>query len=98
VSMGRNHNWTAADDALLGKLPDTEVARRLGITKLSVLKRRTKLGIAAAKLRAPVKRLLRGAMRVSLPKALAEKPIRDLTADEYLAAAQRISQLQRRSK
>ena len=28
--MGRNHNWTAADDALLGKLPDTEVARRLG--------------------------------------------------------------------
>jgi hypothetical protein len=62
------------------------------ITKLSVLKRRTKLGIAAAKLRAPVKRLLGGAMRVSLPKALAEKPIRDLTADEYLAAAQRISQ------
>jgi len=96
--MGRNHNWIAADDALLGKLPDPEVARRLGITKLRVLKRRKKLGISAAKLRAPVKPVLRCAMRAPLPKDLAEKPVRDLTADEYLAAAQRISQFQRRTE
>jgi hypothetical protein len=26
------HNWTAAENALLGKLPDPEVARRIGLT------------------------------------------------------------------
>lgn len=37
--------WTAADDALLGTATDAEVAKRIGITMLSVFKRRQKLGI-----------------------------------------------------
>jgi len=91
--MGANRKWAAAEDALLGKLPDPEVARRLGIGKLSVLKRRKKLGIPAAKLRRPIKPMFRGGMRVRLPKALIEKPIGDLTANEFLAAAREISRL-----
>jgi len=47
--MGRNHNWIAADDALLGTLPDPAVARRIGLTPLSIFRRRTKLGIPAYK-------------------------------------------------
>jgi hypothetical protein len=46
---GVNHNWTAAENALLGKLPDPDVARRIGLTPLSIFRRRTKLGIPAYK-------------------------------------------------
>src|SRR5580765_6346580 len=46
---GVNRKWTAAEDAQLGKLPDPEVARRIGLTPLSIFRRRTKLGIPAYK-------------------------------------------------
>ncbi len=46
---GVNHNWTAAEDALLGKMSDGEAARRIGLTPLSIFRRRTKLGIPAYK-------------------------------------------------
>jgi hypothetical protein len=36
-ASGVNHNWTAAEDALLGTIPDGEIARRIGLTPLSVL-------------------------------------------------------------
>lgn len=40
-----NFRWTKATDALLGTATDAEIARRIGVTILSVLKRRRKLGI-----------------------------------------------------
>ena len=46
---GVNHNWTAAEDALLGKMLDGEAARRIGLTPLSIYLRRKKLGIPAYK-------------------------------------------------
>ena len=46
---GINHKWTAAENALLGKMPDSEAARRIGLTPLSIFRRRTKLGIPAYK-------------------------------------------------
>jgi hypothetical protein len=93
--MGTNRKLTAAEDALLGKLSDKEIARGLGIGKLSVFKRRKKLGISATKVRAAVRPTLRGGMKNALPKRLGERPIGELTADEYLAAAQQISELRR---
>ena len=42
---GLNHKWTAAEDALLGKMIDREVARRISLKPLSMLNRRKKLGI-----------------------------------------------------
>lgn len=99
--MGRkgiNRLWTAAEDALLGKLPDPDVAARLGITKLAVLKRRQRLGIAACKKPVPVPRMMRGAMLEPLPKRLGKTPIKDLTADEYLAAAREISRLRKTNR
>lgn len=50
--MGRsgiNHKWTAKENGLLGKASDGEVARRIGLTPLSIFRRRTKLGIPAYK-------------------------------------------------
>src|SRR5262245_47396880 len=41
--------WTAADVALLGKLPDDEVARRVGRAVEGVRVKRSKLGIPAAR-------------------------------------------------
>jgi len=46
---GVNHNWTAAEDALLGTMADREAARRIDVTTLSVFKRRKKLHIRAVK-------------------------------------------------
>jgi hypothetical protein len=39
------HRWTAEGVALLGTLPDREVARRLGRSLSSVTQKRCKLGI-----------------------------------------------------
>jgi hypothetical protein len=84
--MAAKRNWTVAEDALLGTLPDTEVARRLGITKLSASNRRKKLRIPAAKT----------ALRPSPnPDVLDGRRIRDLTADEYLQAAQLMRRMKR---
>ena len=40
-------SWTPAEDALLGKLPDAEVARRTGRTLLAVRMHRYLKGIPA---------------------------------------------------
>jgi len=40
--------WTEAQVALLGTLPDAEVARRIGRTELAVCLKRCKLGIETA--------------------------------------------------
>jgi len=37
--------WTTADDALLGTIPDGSIAEQLGVSRLSVWQRRTKLQI-----------------------------------------------------
>ncbi len=37
--------WTAAQSALLGKMPDKEAARRIGVTTNAVFSKRTALGI-----------------------------------------------------
>jgi hypothetical protein len=56
---GLNRAWTAAEDALLGKLSEPEIAPRLHTTRVTVLKRRKKLGIAPCKVR-KAKRMLKG--------------------------------------
>ena len=58
-SSGVNHNWTAADDALLGKMPDGQVAQRIGVTPLSVFNRRKRLRIPAINRDAPPPAFLR---------------------------------------
>ena len=44
---GSAYYWTAAEDRLLGKQPDAEVARLVGRTQLSVRKKRHKLELLA---------------------------------------------------
>jgi hypothetical protein len=39
--------WTAAEDRMLGTMPDSELAVKLGCTSMMVLYRRRKLGVAA---------------------------------------------------
>jgi DNA-binding Lrp family transcriptional regulator len=58
-------------------LPDTEVARRIGTTKLSVFNRRKKLGILAA---------LKRVQSIVSPDILGGRRIAEMTADEFLAA------------
>ncbi len=43
--QAQRRGWSAAEDALLGRLRDVEVARKLGRTVVSVQVRRFKLGI-----------------------------------------------------
>jgi hypothetical protein len=40
--------WAARDLAELGKIPDAELAQRVGCSRISVLKLRQRLGIAAS--------------------------------------------------
>src|SRR5262249_20618366 len=49
VPGGGRKLWTAADVALLGKLPDDQVARRVGRTVEGVRVKRAKLGIPTAR-------------------------------------------------
>jgi hypothetical protein len=44
----KHHQWKPADDKLLGERPDAQVAMLLGISKLAVHHRRSRLGIAPA--------------------------------------------------
>jgi hypothetical protein len=75
---GVDHNWTAAEDALLGTMIDREVARRIGLTPLSVLNRRKKLGISAAR-----------PTRPSRPPKIKSKPIGKMKPRDYVKAANR---------
>jgi len=102
---GVNHRWTKALDALLGTMPDHKVAQRIGVTPLSVFKRRKKLGIravnrakpppplakaSARKPRSRIKRPRARSLEVPLSQLLNGRRIRDLSADEYLAVARLI--------
>src|SRR5262245_14802199 len=51
--MSANRKWTAAEDALLGKLSDSEVARRIGVTPLSIFNRCKRLRVPAFMKRVP---------------------------------------------
>jgi hypothetical protein len=44
----REHGWTAAEPALLGTVPDEDVAARIGRPVNAVRIKRTRLGIATA--------------------------------------------------
>lgn len=90
--MGRSRKWTAAEDALLGKLPDAEIARRICTGTHNVVNRRKKLGIPPAKRQLPI---APKPLRAPLADIMDGKRIKDLTADEYLAAAQMISRRKR---
>ena len=48
--------WTPEDEALLGKMPDRDVAERIGAAWLTVKKRREKLGIPAHESQKPRER------------------------------------------
>jgi hypothetical protein len=111
MKVGINRNWTAAEDALLGTASDRNVARQIGVTELSVFNRRKRLGIPAFTKSVPPppfpvpipcvrkprpKYFPRGKKQsITLPKAIDGKPIRDMTPDEYLAAAQLINRIKR---
>lgn len=41
------HKWTKRSDRLLGRMPDSEVAKRLGVSREAPRRRRIKLGIPA---------------------------------------------------
>ena len=41
----RSNGWTAAQDALLGTLPDEQLALRIGRTLMAVAARRRQLGV-----------------------------------------------------
>ena len=52
----QRHHWTPADDKLLHERPDAQVAMLLGISRMAVLHRRSRLGIlrpGAEKYRSP---------------------------------------------
>lgn len=86
---GANHHWTAADDALLGTISDKEAARRIGLTPLSILRRRRKLGIAVYKPIPPKAREIQPIKRTN-PSPNGEKRIADMEAGEYAKVANRM--------
>jgi hypothetical protein len=79
MGTGVNHNWTAGEDALLGTMIDREVARRIGLTPLSISNRRKKLGIPPARPTRPARP----------GKIMGKKPIGKMTAKDYVKAANR---------
>ena len=46
--VGKAREWTLAEERLLGKAPDRQLAQRLGRTMFSIQNKRLKLGIPAA--------------------------------------------------
>lgn len=42
---GNAHTWTAAEDAILGTLPDADVAKKLKLARKTIVARRAALGI-----------------------------------------------------
>src|SRR5580765_1522643 len=83
---GVNRKWTAAEDAQLGKLPDPEVARRIGLTPLSIFRRRTKLGIPAYKPPIPNPRKKVAPRAKSKPWTFAEVSLLGTDTDRAIGA------------
>jgi hypothetical protein len=85
-ASGVNHDWTAAEDALLGKISDNEAARRIGLTPLSICRRRRKLGIASYK-PFPQKPRESPPIKHATPSSNADKRIANMEAGEYAMVA-----------
>ena len=47
--MGKRHIWTRKHIGMLGKIPDSAVARKLGLSLTTVIKKRHALGISASR-------------------------------------------------